>query len=569
MAASKPTKFGQGLVTSGVLTAEQLEQAMQEQASSRRFLGTILLERRWLSPEQLLRALSEQYGMPWTRFADGSVERQAIDAMPVKVATHYKVMPVRAGNGSLTVAIANPQDVRLADELQTALQDRFRIETVLATEEDIERAIKKHYGIGAETVSQLVKDQPASLRLQAVGEGAVEDIEQLADDASVVKLVNQLMVEAHHRRATDIHLEPYRGKVRLRYRIDGVLRNVDVPPAIRQLFPAILSRVKVLSNLNIMERRLPQDGRASVKVGEEKLDLRISVLPTPSGESIVVRILPNTMLLALKDLGFRAEDLDGLQRIIAQPHGLLFVTGPTGSGKTTTLYGMLNTINTERRKIITIEDPVEYEMDGVTQVQIHPSIGLTFATGLRSMLRHDPDVMMVGEVRDYETAELAIRIALTGHLVFSTLHTNDSASSVTRLLDMGVDPYLIVSSVSCFMAQRLVRLLCPDCKVEIAPERKDFKRRFQAKGCEACGHAGYFGRTAIYELLVMAEPIKQLVLQRASSDAIWRKAIECGMRTMQQDGWEKVSQGLTTPEEVTRVTQEQEDEFLRVTKEET
>jgi type II secretory ATPase GspE/PulE/Tfp pilus assembly ATPase PilB-like protein len=461
------------------------------------------------------------------------------------------------------VAIHNPQDVKLIDELGSALQQRYTIEPVLATEEDIANAIKTSYGVGAETISTLVKEQGVSLHLEAA-EGAIEDIEQLSTDASVVKLVNQLILEAHHRRATDIHFEPYRDKVRLRYRIDGVLHNVDMPPTIRQLFPAILSRVKVLSNLNIMERRLPQDGRASVKVGNEKLDLRLSVLPTPSGESVVIRILPNRMLLELKELGFRQDDLDLLARIVSAPHGLIFVTGPTGSGKTTTLYAMLNTINTDARKIVTIEDPVEYEMEGITQVQINPPIGLTFAQGLRSMLRHDPDVMMVGEVRDMETAELAIRIALTGHLVFSTLHTNDAASGVTRLIDMGVEPYLIVSSVSCFIAQRLVRVLCPHCKEETRSERKEFARVFRARGCDQCQRSGFFGRTAIYELLPMTEPMKDLVMQRASSDVIWRKAIELGMRTLQQDGWEKVQEGLTTPDEVLRVTQE--DEIVRVTK---
>jgi type II secretory ATPase GspE/PulE/Tfp pilus assembly ATPase PilB-like protein len=279
-----------------------------------------------------------------------------------------------------------------------------------------------------------------------------------------------------------------------------------------------------------------------------------------------VRILPNRMLLELKDLGFHKEDHDRLAHMIAQPHGLLFITGPTGSGKTTSLYAVMKTINTDHRKIITIEDPVEYEMDGVTQVQINPPIGLTFAAGLRSMLRHDPDVMMVGEVRDLETAELAIRIALTGHLVFSTLHTNDAASGVTRLLDMGVDPYLVVSSVQCFIAQRLVRLLCGHCKVEVAPERKELTRAFQARGCDKCQHTGYFGRSAIYELLPLSNPIKDLIMARASADAIWRKGIDLGMRTMQVDGWEKVQQGLTTPEEVLRVTQQ--DEILRITSEE-
>jgi type II secretory ATPase GspE/PulE/Tfp pilus assembly ATPase PilB-like protein len=487
--------------------------------------------------------------------------------MPLKLALYYKAMPVRLHNSTLTVAISNPQDIRQVDELRSALQNRYTIEPVLATDDDIASAIKKYYGVGAETISELVKEkgQEGALRLGAVEE-AVEDIEKLADDASVVKLVNQLILEAHHRRASDIHIEPYRGKVRLRYRIDGVLRTVDVPPAIRQLFPAIISRVKVLSGLNIVERRLPQDGRASVKVGEEKLDLRISILPTPSGESVVVRILPNRMFLELKDLGFRKDDLELLIRMVAQPHGLLFVTGPTGSGKTTTLYAMLNTINVDERKIITIEDPVEYEIEGVTQVQITTAIGLTFAQGLRSMLRHDPDVMMVGEVRDVETAELAIRIALTGHLVFSTLHTNDAASGITRLLDMGMDPYLIASSVQCFIAQRLVRVLCTHCKKEVIPPPPKLTRMYRAVGCEQCQQTGFFGRTAIYEFLPMTEPIQDLVMAKASADAIWRKAIEGGMRTLQQDGWEKVEAGLTTTAEVLRVTQE--DEILRVTTDE-
>jgi len=562
--AAKPTKLGQVLLKRGLLTEEQLVEAMQQQAITNRFLGAIILERRWIEPDQLLQVLAEQYRMPAARLTEETVERAAVEAMPLKIAMHYRVCPMRLHNSTMTVAIANPQEVQLANDLRVALHERFTVETVLATEEDIQRAIKQFYGVGAETINQLVTDQQqGTLRLEAVGEPMLEDIEQLATDASVVKLVNQLILEAHHRRATDIHLEPYRGKVRLRYRIDGVLRTVDVPPTIRQLFPAILSRVKVLSNLNIVERRLPQDGRASVMVGGEKLDLRVSVLPTPSGESVVVRILPNRMLLELKDLGFRQEDLAQLSRLVAKPHGLLFVTGPTGSGKTTTLYAMLKTINTDERKIVTIEDPVEYELEGITQVQINPPIGLTFAQGLRSMLRHDPDVMMVGEVRDFETAELAIRIALTGHLVLSTLHTNDAASGVTRLLDMGIDPYLVVSSVECFIAQRLVRLLCPHCKQEVSPS-KGLKRVWRSSGCERCQQTGFYGRAAIYEMIPITEPIQDLVMAKASADAIWRKAIELGMRTMQQDGLEKVQQGLTTPEEVLRVIQD--DEIARVTK---
>lgn len=564
MASVKSNKLGQLFLKKKLITEEQLVEAMQHQAVSNQFLGSILLDKGWVSQEQLLQVLSDQYQLPYVLLRRQAIDKKVIDILPLKIALHYKVMPVELNNSTLKVAISNPQDVHLVDELRAALQERYMIEPVLASDNDINFTIQKYYGVGAETITDLVSEQDKSIKRDSVDDMAIENIEQLASDASVVKLVNQVILEAHHRRATDIHIEPYRGQVRLRYRIDGVLRAVDVPSAIRQLFPAIISRVKVLSNLNIVERRLPQDGRASVMVGDEKLDLRVSILPTPAGESVVVRILPSRMLLELKGLGFRQKDYDYLINLIKRPHGLIFVTGPTGSGKTTSLYGMLNTINTDERKIITVEDPVEYEIAGVTQVQINSAIGLSFATGLRSMLRHDPDVMMVGEVRDLETAELAIRIALTGHLVFSTLHTNDAASGITRLLDMGIDPYLIASSVECFMAQRLIRLLCSTCKVEVKPDRKDLSKMYQAKGCDECQHTGYLGRSAIYEILPVTQPIRDLILSRASADAIWRKAIEGGLQTMQQGGMEIVQQGMTTPDEVLRVSQE--DEILRVTK---
>ncbi|MBI4355447.1 MAG: Flp pilus assembly complex ATPase component TadA, partial [Candidatus Omnitrophica bacterium] len=423
-------KLGQLLVQKKLLTESQLQEAIQEQGRSNRSLGTILVERGWLSSEQMLETMAQQYGMPFRRLHDVAIDRAVVEKVPLKVALHYKVMPLALHDSKLTVAMSDPQDIRIVDDLRLALQQRYNIEPVLATEEDIVGAMRRYYGLGAETIDQLVTQRTNGTQAP-VAEDAVEDIEHLASDASVVKLVNQLILEAHTRRATDIHLEPYRGKVRLRYRIDGLLHDVDVPPTIRQLFPAIVSRVKVLSNLNLVERRLPQDGRASVKVGAEKIDLRTSILPTTAGESVVIRILPNQMLLDLKELGYREEHIKELETLIRRPYGLIFVTGPTGSGKTTTLYACLKTINTEERKIITIEDPVEYELEGVAQLHVNPVIGLSFAQGLRSMLRHDPDVMMVGEVRDLETAELAIRIALTGHLVFSTLHTNDAASGVT------------------------------------------------------------------------------------------------------------------------------------------
>ena len=552
-----PNKLNQLLLGKRLVSNEQLAEALAEQEREHRFFGTVLVERGWVTSEQLMRAFSEHYRLPFVRLEETQISAEVVTKVPLRVALHYHVMPVGIRNSTLTMAIANPQDVRLLDELGLALQQRYTIEPVLATMEDILQAVKKHYGVGAETVSRILTERSAMMPPAGTQEEAIADLEELANEASVVNLVNQLILEAHNRRATDIHLEPYRDRVRLRYRVDGMLHGVDVPPAIRQLFPAIISRVKVLSNLNIVERRLPQDGRASVKVGVEKLDLRVAVLPTPVGESVVIRILPNRMLLGLQDLGFRPEDLKMLETIIRKPHGLIFVTGPTGSGKTTTLYACLKTINSEERKIITIEDPIEYELEGVTQVHVNPQIGLTFAQGLRSMLRHDPNVMMVGEVRDLDTAELSIRIALTGHLVLSTVHTNDAIGGITRLMDMGIDPYLIVSSVECIVAQRLVRLLCVACKERVRSGRSDVEWVYQNRGCKACHQTGFHGRCAIYEFFLMSQPIREQILTKASADAIRHTAIELGMRTMREDGWEKVKAGLTTLDEVLRLTQDE------------
>jgi len=549
-------KLTQVLVEKQLLTEQQLNEALDIQKRDNRFLGTILLERGWLKPGQLMPLLSEYYHIPFIQLEDAEIQSEAIAKIPLKLALHYQVMPVKAHNSTLTVAVPNPQDVRVLDEIRLALQQRYTIEPVLATQDDILRAVKKHYGVGAETINKILTEHPGSVHSPASTDEPLENIEDLASEASVVNLVNQLILEAHNRRATDIHLEPFRGKVKLRYRVDGMLHDIDVPSTIRQLFPAIISRVKVLSNLNIVERRLPQDGRASVKVGDQQIDLRISVLPTPAGESVVIRILPSQMLIGLEDLGFRPEDRTILEAIIRKPHGLMFVTGPTGSGKTTTLYACLKTVNSEQRKIITIEDPIEYELEGVIQVQVNVQIGLSFAQGLRSMLRHDPDVMMVGEVRDLESAELAIRIALTGHLVLSTLHTNDAPGGIIRLMDMGIDPYLIASSIECVIGQRLVRLLCSHCKEQSATKRPDLDKVFQSRGCKACHQTGFHGRAAIYEFFLMAPPIKDLIIQKAPADAIRKTAVELGMRTMRDDGWEKVRAGLTTLDEILRVTQE-------------
>ncbi|MEI8012331.1 MAG: ATPase, T2SS/T4P/T4SS family, partial [Candidatus Omnitrophota bacterium] len=376
----------------------------------------------------------------------------------------------------------------------------------------------------------------------------------------------QVYQQAINDRATDIHIEMFRDQLNLRYRVDGILYEVSAPDTIKHLYPAIVSRIKVMSGLDIIERRRPQDGRAKVRIGAKEYELRVSVMPTIYGENIVIRILSTVMLFDIAGLGMQNQDLLVLEQLIQRPHGIIFVTGPTGSGKTTTLYGCLNRLNTAQRKIVTIEDPVEYELKGITQTQVNPKIDLSFSVILRSMLRHDPDIMMVGEVRDRETADITIQTALTGHLVFSTLHTNDAASGITRLMDIGLEPYLIASSVEVFIAQRLIRLICDHCKESYtipAETARHFhgagsavnQQVFRGKGCKACNNTGYMGRTGIYEILLLDDQIKTLILQKASSAMIKEKAVSAGMRTLKQDGWDKIAAGQTTPEEVLRVVQ--------------
>jgi type II secretory ATPase GspE/PulE/Tfp pilus assembly ATPase PilB-like protein len=459
----------------------------------------------------------------------------------------------------------------MQDEIRTQLG--YDIVTALSSQEDVQEALKKYYGLAADTLERIsTAISGDSAPQETLTQDVVEDIEKLAGDASVIKLVNQIILEGWKKRATDIHIEPYRGGVALRYRIDGLLYDANVGPEVKNFLNAIISRIKIMSNLNIVERRLPQDGRAIVRVQEQVLDLRISTIPTPFGESLVVRILPTQMLFNLEKLGLAKRDLQVFENLILKPHGIIFVTGPTGSGKTTTLYACLSRINTKDRKIITIEDPIEYEMTGITQIQVMPEIGLDFARGLRSILRHDPDVMMVGEVRDLETAEIAIRVALTGHLVFSTLHTNDAASGITRLIDIGVEPYLLASSVEAFIAQRLIRLICPDCKHEDNKAPAELKELIandlgikpveikicRGKGCPSCNFTGFFGRTAIYEIIIIDDAIKDLIVKKAPAGQIKRAAISRGMRTLRQDGWQKTILGLTTPEEVMKVTSAEE-----------
>ncbi|HTZ11320.1 MAG TPA: ATPase, T2SS/T4P/T4SS family [Candidatus Margulisiibacteriota bacterium] len=569
MAKQIDTLLSQGLIEKGLLEKRVTEELLAEAAHGEITLQQVLLERRILPESQILNVLAEKLGLSYVNLKDLDIEKQVLTKVPVKIATYYKFLPIKIKGRLLTIAVSHPFDIKTQDEIRTQLG--YDIEIALSLSSEIADGLKKYYGLGADTLDEIFSQQ-AKVQAPLTQENSyekVEDIEKLAADASIIKLVNQIILEAYRKRATDIHIEPYRGGVALRYRIDGILYDANVGGQLKNFVNAIISRIKIMSNLNIVERRLPQDGRAVVKVQEHTLDLRISTIPTPFGESVVVRILPADMLFSLEKLGLSKKDFQVFENLILKPHGIIFVTGPTGSGKTTTLYACLSRINTKDRKIITIEDPIEYEMAGITQIQVMPDIGLDFARGLRSILRHDPDVIMVGEVRDFETAEIAIRVALTGHLVFSTLHTNDATSAVTRLLDIGVEPYLVASSVEALIAQRLIRVICPDCKYEdknVAPELKKLiafdlglssvsgVKVFRGKGCNSCNFTGFFGRTAIYEILLVDESIRDLVLKKAPSSQIKKTAMARGMRTLRQDGWHKVINGISTPEEVMKVT---------------
>ena len=567
------------LIDRNILTKDSLSPLVQEAQNASKPLATLLISRNILPEQDILNIYAEQLKLERVDLKNISVDKSVLSKIPVKIASYYRFMPLAIKERLLVVAVSLPLDIKTKDEIRTQLG--YDIETALAPFNDVMDALKKHYGLAAEVLGGITAGAPAGgiLDSSTSAEGAIEDIERLAGDASVIKLVNQIILEGWRKRSTDIHIEPYRQGVTLRYRIDGLLYDANVPEDMKNFLSAIISRIKIMSNLNIVERRLPQDGRAVVKVGDQVLDLRISTMPTPFGESVVVRILPTQMLYSLEKLGLSKKDLEVFETIVEKPHGIIFVTGPTGSGKTTSLYACLGRINKRDRKIITIEDPIEYEVPGITQIQVQPEIGLDFARGLRSILRHDPDVIMVGEVRDLETAEIAIRVALTGHLVFSTLHTNDAASGITRLLDIGLEPYLVASSVEAFIAQRLVRLICPHCKYEdkkSPPElreliAKDLKlksaeevKTFRGKGCTVCNFTGFFGRTAIYEILLVDEGIKDSILNKSQSGQIKRLALSKGMRTLRQDGWQKTITGMTTVEEVMRVTSVEEYERAEV-----
>ena len=556
------------LLENNLLTRKDLDLHLQTARQQGQSLKDYLTAERLLTEKQILIALSQSLRTEFVNFSDLKVDQAVLAKVPTKFAWYYKILPITFNRNLLTVATSTPLDVKMVDELRVNLG--ADIEYVLGEEHHLIEALKRHYGLASDTIDRILTNEPER-QTRAIDNGQwIEDLEQTSEDPTVSHLVNRIILEAYQMRATDIHIEPYRDKVRFRYRIDGVLVDANLPERVKVFLPQILSRIKILANLSITEKRLPQDGSAVVKTNEQQLDLRISTMPTPRGESIVVRILPTKVrLLSLENLGFNPDSVSKFRDIIKKPHGIVFITGPTGSGKTTTLYACLNEINSSTRKIITIEDPVEYEMDGITQVQVNPKVEFHFATGLRSILRHDPDIIMVGEVRDPETAEIAIKTALTGHLVFSTLHTNDASSGITRLIDMGIESYLVASSVEAFVAQRLVRVICPECKTvdescmpgvksEIARSlglsEQDEITIYRGAGCDHCNQTGYYGRIAVYEILMLDDVIRAAVLDKPRSDHIKRIAMRRGLKTLRQNGWKAVLDGITTPDEVVNVT---------------
>jgi general secretion pathway protein E/type IV pilus assembly protein PilB len=513
---------------------------------------------------EVLTWLSKEYRLPYDSLEKIEPDRQLLSLFPARVLLKEQLLPLRRVNGTVEIATSRLFATQGVDALKS--MTGLRLAPVLAPSEAIERELKTHLGVGADTIGTLDEESA----FQVVDDEGEEDtdLDSAAEDASIIRFVNQVLRDAIDLRASDIHLEPFEDELRIRYRIDGVLQDIPVPAQVKRFQPAIVSRVKILSHLNIAEKRLPQDGRIKIRLENNEVDIRVSVIPMLHGEAVVLRLLrQNATLRGMEELGMDPREVRSFRRVLGLPHGIILVTGPTGSGKTSTLYTALNEINDSVRKIITIEDPIEYQLRGVNQIQVSEKAGLTFARGLRSILRHDPDVILVGEIRDQETAQIAVQASLTGHLVFSTLHTNDAPGALTRLVDMGVEPYLVASSLEAVLAQRLVRLLCPHCKQkDTSPTATALRGQlgfgaeipiYRAVGCRECRETGYFGRRAIFEWMDANEQLRQMILQNSSADLLRDAAKKVGMRTLAEDGWRLVRHGVTTPEEVLRVTKDQ------------
>jgi type IV pilus assembly protein PilB len=550
------------LAARDLVTEEQLEEAREIAAERGRSLGRVLIELGYLKEADLVSILAEQLGLEFVDLSETQIDPSALSFVPELLARKHNCIPVRIDpdDGRLVIAMADPANVVAVDDIRALSKKEVR--TIVATKADVQAAINRNYRLDSAAES-LVEEASAEAQEREDLEAAADSAS--AEDAPIIKLVNLLVTQAVNDRASDIHIEPGERNLRVRYRIDGVLHEVMNPP--KSVQAGITSRLKIMADINIAERRIPQDGRIGLTVQGKQIDIRVATLPTVHGEKVVMRLLDKTsVLLKLEDLGFAPENLARFQESYRKPYGAILVTGPTGSGKSTTLYATLNIINDPKVNIITVEDPVEYKLGGVNQVQTNPKAGLTFASALRSILRADPDVVLIGEIRDRETAQIAVEAALTGHLVLSTLHTNDAPSALTRLTEMGIEPFLVSSALDAIVAQRLARRLCEKCREEYEPTEEELinahfpfdpddelPKLYRPVGCTACGKTGYKGRLAVHEVMTVTEEIERLVAEKASSDDIGRVAREQGMKTLREDGMQKVREGVTSIEEVLRV----------------
>ncbi len=561
------TRLENILRNTGLFTDAQLARLIEIKRAKGQSITRAVVQEGFAAEDRFLEALARTIDVPFLQLEKIEIESSVLERLPTKVVFQHNVIPISAENGVLQVATHDPFDAELVDILR--MVSGMRVRLGLSTTTDIAKAAKKFYGIGADTVEKMIEDDRIEVD---VSESLLKsDLNQLDQEASIVKFVNQIIWEAYSERATDIHFEPMEERLRIRYRVDGLLHETPLPAQLSRFQAAIISRIKVMANMDISEKRLPQDGRIGLRIQGEDIDIRVSTMPTVYGESVSLRLLMRGKgLITLEELGLSDADVVVMRKVINRPNGIVLVTGPTGSGKSTSLYAYLHEINSIDCRILTVEDPIEYEMAGINQVQLKEEIGLTFASALRTFLRQDPDIIMVGEVRDFETAEIAIRASLTGHLVFSTLHTNDAAGAVTRLIDMGVEPFLVASAVQAIVAQRLVRRLCADCRriakldeallrsAKFPMDRLAQHTVYEGGGCDKCRNSGFRGRTGIYEVLRLNEEIEPLIIAREPTSKIKQKAISQGMRTLRDDGWDKVLAGVTTIDEVLRASEESE-----------
>ena len=560
----KSKQLGQILIELGLITPEQLETALEEHQKTPKALGRVLIDLGMIKEADLVRALADQVGLEFVDLTDTQIDPASTALLPEALARRYRALPIGDRDGKLLVAMSDPANVYALDDIRT-ITGRD-VQPVVATSADVEAAIAKYAGLDSH-VEQLAAEAAEG------SEGEELDLEAALEDAPIVKLVNAIMSQAVAERASDVHIEPGERDVRIRFRVDGVLHE-PMRPQPKNLQGGLISRLKVMADLNIAEKRVPQDGRISMKVGTRQLDLRVATLPTVHGEKVVIRVLDKSnALLALEQLGFMPDSYERFATAFSKPYGAILVTGPTGSGKSTTMYSTLNILNEESKNIITVEDPVEYRLAGANQIQVNPKAGLTFASALRSILRADPDIVLIGEIRDKETATIAIEAALTGHLVLSSLHTNDAPSAISRLVEMDVETFLVASSIDAVVAQRLARILCDKCKQPYAPDEAELQaagyaedswadigevfrapdNRIAKNECKACSGTGYRGRIGLYEVMLRSEEIERLTVERASADAIRTVAIQQGMTTLREDGLAKVRAGITSIEEVARV----------------